>query len=475
MAADRFGARARITGTTPVAFRGPVTARHPALGAGDAPVGTLSNSGHGATPWGSYPACEENANSWFGTDDPAWRPTATQRRYGLGAPPHGPRWHEADTRFDLARTPNEPNRYGWVVETDPGGRLPERPGEADRARALQPLVGRGLRDPGRARRRVQRRRPGRRLPLQVRRRRPLEERTRPGPQPVGPRCAVRRTLPGGRYGPVAGAHPRPGRAHHRPGLEGPGRHPPAGPRGRRRARRDPAGPPAADRRQPRQRRRLLRTRQQRGRPHAGGGAPGREPARPHRPLAGGARHRSRLPLGRLPAGRRPGARQGHRPGRGGPARLAQGPGLRQRRTAVGQHRHRGRRAAPRGPPPREPRQQRAPRRRPPYRRSPPPRRRRDRRGLSAVAPTSPPAQLISPNPYGEPVHGHHRHPRGMGRTPPQEARDGLLQPLAGRFRHPPPRARQAGAEPPRRLLRAHARHLERADVVAAAVRGAVGG
>lgn len=141
---------ARITGTTPVAFRGPVTARHPALGAGDAPVGTLTNSGHGATPWGSYPACEKNANSWFGTDDPAWRPTATQRRYGIGAPPHGPRWHEADTRFDLARTPNEPNRYGWVVE----GR---------RRRTC-----RGSRRPGRRRCTRRRARPGSRRPRPTR-------------------------------------------------------------------------------------------------------------------------------------------------------------------------------------------------------------------------------------------------------------------------------------------------------------------
>ncbi|GGS02760.1 Tat pathway signal protein [Streptomyces nojiriensis] len=110
---------ARITGTTPVTFSGPLATGHPALQTGDAPVGTLSNSGHGVTPWGSYLACEENANGWFGTDDPAWRPTATQRRYGLSALGHGQHWHAAVPRFDLARTANEPNRFGWIVEIDP--------------------------------------------------------------------------------------------------------------------------------------------------------------------------------------------------------------------------------------------------------------------------------------------------------------------------------------------------------------------
>jgi secreted PhoX family phosphatase len=39
-------------------------------------------------------------------------------RYGVGA--GGNRWWLADPRFDLAANPNEPNRFGWVVEIDPG-------------------------------------------------------------------------------------------------------------------------------------------------------------------------------------------------------------------------------------------------------------------------------------------------------------------------------------------------------------------
>ncbi|MGW1225741.1 PhoX family protein [Streptomyces sp. NPDC002530] len=113
------GSAARVTGTTPVVFSGPLTSVHPALRTGEAPVGTLSNTGRGVTPWGSFLSCEENANGWFGTEDPSWRPTATQRRYGLSARGHGHRWHTAAPRFDLAATPNEPHRYGWIVEVDP--------------------------------------------------------------------------------------------------------------------------------------------------------------------------------------------------------------------------------------------------------------------------------------------------------------------------------------------------------------------
>jgi secreted PhoX family phosphatase len=109
----------RITGTTPVAFSGPVRGGHPKLQANNPPMGTLNNCSHGVTPWGTYLACEENWNGYFGTAEPGWTATPEQVRYGISAIGFGYRWHTADPRFDIAANPNEANRFGWVVEIDP--------------------------------------------------------------------------------------------------------------------------------------------------------------------------------------------------------------------------------------------------------------------------------------------------------------------------------------------------------------------
>ncbi|MBA9001694.1 PhoX family protein [Thermomonospora cellulosilytica] len=108
----------RVTGSTPVTFSGPVGPDHPALQAENPPMGTLNNCSNGQTPWGTYLACEENWNGYFGTTDAAWKPNAQQARYGVAAN-SGYRWHTVDPRFDVAVNPNEINRFGWVVEIDP--------------------------------------------------------------------------------------------------------------------------------------------------------------------------------------------------------------------------------------------------------------------------------------------------------------------------------------------------------------------
>ncbi len=111
----------RITGTTPMAFSGPVKASHPMLKSGvtPSPIGTLNNCAHGVTPWGTYLACEENWNGYFGTDDLTWVPTTLEARYGVSRVGFGYNWHRASERFDLAKNCNELNRFGWVVEFDP--------------------------------------------------------------------------------------------------------------------------------------------------------------------------------------------------------------------------------------------------------------------------------------------------------------------------------------------------------------------
>jgi hypothetical protein len=116
----------RITSNTPMKISGPAkghdrmkTAADPL---GENVLGTVNNCAHGYTPWGTYLTCEENFNGNFGSLTPttgANALTSLERRYGLTAGGFGYRWHETDPRFDIRATPNEPNRFGWIVEIDP--------------------------------------------------------------------------------------------------------------------------------------------------------------------------------------------------------------------------------------------------------------------------------------------------------------------------------------------------------------------
>jgi secreted PhoX family phosphatase len=111
----------RVTARTPIGVDGPA-AGHPRLRTAADPdgrtvLGTLNNCAHGTTPWGTYLTCEENFNGYFVNRGDAI--PAAQQRYGITKTGFGYRWHEHDARFDAAAHPNEPNRFGWVVEIDP--------------------------------------------------------------------------------------------------------------------------------------------------------------------------------------------------------------------------------------------------------------------------------------------------------------------------------------------------------------------
>ena len=115
----------RITALTPTEVSGPA-AGHPRLRTAADPggrrvLGTLNNCAMGVTPWGTYLTCEENFNGYFGTAERAFDGArdASMRRYGVNARGFGYQWHRVDERFDVARHPNEPNRFGWIVEIDP--------------------------------------------------------------------------------------------------------------------------------------------------------------------------------------------------------------------------------------------------------------------------------------------------------------------------------------------------------------------
>ena len=79
----------------------------------------------GTTPWGTILTCEENILYYFMGDRTGTSQEESYARYNIGYP-KGYRWGEVDNRFFLAHAPNEPNRFGWVVEIDPTTHKPHR-------------------------------------------------------------------------------------------------------------------------------------------------------------------------------------------------------------------------------------------------------------------------------------------------------------------------------------------------------------
>ncbi len=109
----------RVTLDTPFEISGPA-AGHPMMRTRDDPtgriaLGTLNNCASSQTPWGTYLSGEENWMNYFGG---AKSVTDHDRRWGMRER-SSYQWDRFDPRFDASATPNEPNRFGWVVELDP--------------------------------------------------------------------------------------------------------------------------------------------------------------------------------------------------------------------------------------------------------------------------------------------------------------------------------------------------------------------
>ena len=81
-------------------------------------IGMMNNCAGGMTPWGTYLSGEENFNGNFMGDLPDGHPEA-ENYERLGVPGGWYAWGRFEKRFDIGQEPNEPNRFGWVVETDP--------------------------------------------------------------------------------------------------------------------------------------------------------------------------------------------------------------------------------------------------------------------------------------------------------------------------------------------------------------------
>jgi len=113
----------KITADTVMEITGPArghdllkTAADPS---GTTANGTWNNCGNGRTPWGTYLTCEENFDDYFTSSDENFQAPAEFARYGVDVKASKYNWIVGDERFDISKHPNEPNRFGYIVEIDP--------------------------------------------------------------------------------------------------------------------------------------------------------------------------------------------------------------------------------------------------------------------------------------------------------------------------------------------------------------------
>jgi uncharacterized protein len=113
----------RISTNAPMRIAGPA-AGHDRLKTSEDPfatraVGTFNNCAGGTTPWGTMLTAEENIQNYFTGDAAKGPEAAARRRYNITGKGRYADWGRYVSRFNLDKEPNEPNRFGWIVEIDP--------------------------------------------------------------------------------------------------------------------------------------------------------------------------------------------------------------------------------------------------------------------------------------------------------------------------------------------------------------------
>jgi secreted PhoX family phosphatase len=115
----------RITGDAPMRITGPAAGHRLLLTSEDPTgrnvLGMLNNCAGGKTPWGTWLTCEENFNQYFANNDEVADDAIREAhaRYGVTAGATQRLWERFYDRYDCAKEPNEPFRFGYVIEIDP--------------------------------------------------------------------------------------------------------------------------------------------------------------------------------------------------------------------------------------------------------------------------------------------------------------------------------------------------------------------
>ncbi|MGH8690250.1 MAG: PhoX family protein [Burkholderiales bacterium] len=113
----------RIHTGTPMRISGPA-AGHPRMRTSADPTGTRSygtfnNCAGGTTPWHTMLTAEENIQNYFSGDVSKGPEAGARRRFNMSGKGRYADWGRYFDRFSLDKEPNEPNRFGWIVEIDP--------------------------------------------------------------------------------------------------------------------------------------------------------------------------------------------------------------------------------------------------------------------------------------------------------------------------------------------------------------------